>query len=1007
MPEMHPYSLEPGQLSYVVRDLVKTSFGGAAPSLNTTTIDLVVPSSEDAPLPSPWLKKSLFGKSHQVKDMVMGSWRVNAVHLPPPIALKWLVSVKIPRATQRFAYGESIQFWKEAANLVFYSLIHGTYQPVLEKVDHQIRAHWLLNSKILSNQLENMQKRLPTCCSAEWNSDGARRTKESIIRDFFDTSIDHLVRHVAGPGAMEAFAGGRSQRKRKKQNPLDSLTLPLLKALYSKQNSFSAARDVQTAFVALVSNWLGSSTQGSNRLWQTCFTVLPPEIGNAKIEDLDPRARVWRVVFSLQNIKDPSQHIYAQEIWENLVPTQTGGESLPEKFLRDLGRALPHMPELREVLDEQYPTHVDLSTEEVYAFLADQAPHLQSADFGVVLPNWWKKESKPLTTKISIDSSAFESNGMLGFDSMVNFSWKAAVGGKPISDEAFQKMVKHKMALLPIDGQWVEIRSEDLITAVNFFKDRDTRGEMTLREAVQMGLKSEDLKSVFQDVSFDYEGSLAQLFENEEEKLPAIEQPATLVGQLRPYQVRGLSWLIFNDHLGFGACLADDMGLGKTIQLLSLILKEREEGSVRLNSTPTLLVCPMSVVTNWYREAAKFTPSLRVLIHHGANRHGSETFFKVYNAYDLIITTYHLVNRDSEMFGEIKWHRIALDEAQNIKNPSAQQTQAILKTDSDRRIALTGTPVENKLSELWSIMEFLNPGYLGSLKNFQSRFAVPIERQGDRKKAQLLRRLTQPFILRRLKTDKNIIQDLPEKNEMKVYCSLTDEQAAMYQGYVQQQLNQIENAEGIHRNQLVLTTLMKLKQICNHPSHFLGDGSEVDERSGKLMRLTEMLEEALAEGDKSLIFTQFTQMGEILKSFLGEKFEEEILFMHGGISQQQRQVLVDRFQDPKGPKVFILTVKTGGTGLNLTAATHVFHFDRWWNPAVENQATDRAFRIGQKRNVQVHKLITTGTLEDRIDMMIEKKKELAENIVGSDEAWLTQLSTDALRDILTLSLNEG
>ena len=396
----------------------------------------------------------------------------------------------------------------------------------------------------------------------------------------------------------------------------------------------------------------------------------------------------------------------------------------------------------------------------------------------------------------------------------------------------------------------------------------------------------------------------------------------------------------------------------------------------------------------------------RVMIHHGSARLSKHAFMRVYENYDLIITTYHLINRDLDIFHNIRWHRVTLDEAQNIKNPSAQQSQAIHQMNAVKRICLTGTPVENKLSELWSILEFLNPGYLGSLKSFQTRFAVPIERQQDKKKAELLRKLTQPFILRRLKTDQSIIQDLPEKIEMKVYCDLTEDQAAMYQAYVESQLNEIENAQGITRNQLVLTTLMKLKQICNHPVHFLQDGSKLLERSGKLMRLHEMLEEALAEGDSSLIFTQFTEMGKLLEQYLTKEFHQRVLFMHGGLSQPRRQELVDTFQNGRN-QIFILTVKTGGTGLNLTAANHVFHYDRWWNPAVENQATDRAFRIGQKRAVQVHKLIAIGTLEDRIDMMIEKKKELAENIIGTDESWLANLSTDALKDILTLSLNEG
>ena len=1008
VPDVHPFALDSRPLFNAVRELLQPCFGNQNTNGILTSTNVLLPSGEDFPLPSPWLKKSGFGKTHNEKNMTLTPWRIPGVHLAPPYALKWLISLNLRSRQRDRVFGESVHFWKDASNLVFYSLIHGTYEPGLQKVDHQIKARWKLNTTILANQLENLQQRLPPSCEHEWFQDGTRRTRESIVDDFFNTSIDYLIRHVVGLGVLESLNHLKSSRKRKKQNPLDSLTSPLLKGLYSRQNSFSAARDVQAAFVAMVANWLQQSYAPESRQWHTCFSVLPPEIGDAKVEDLDPELKVWRVAFSLQNMKDPSQHIYAQEIWENLVPIQTSdGRTLSELFLKDLGKALQHFPKLREVLNEPYPIYIDLSTDEIYDFLTEQALHLQTADFGVVAPPWWKQGTKRLKTKIQIESSDFEKKGMLGFDSMVKFSWKASVGEMELSDRAFQSLVRNKMALLPIDGTWVEIKREDLFNAVTFFQDRETAGKMTLREAMHLGIKDEGVSSVLEEVVFDYQGNLAQLFGNQGENLPEVTEPRNLVGTLRPYQLRGLSWLAFHNRLGFGVCLADDMGLGKTIQLLSLLLNERESGLVKLNRKPTLLICPMSVVGNWFREAAKFTPSLRVMIHHGSNRHSRNVFLRVYENYDLIITTYHLVNRDMDIFEKINWHRVALDEAQNIKNPSAQQSQAIFSLDAQKRIALTGTPVENKLSELWSILEFLNPGYLGTLKSFQTRFAIPIERHNDKKKAELLRQLTQPFILRRLKTDQNIIRDLPEKIEMKVYCDLTEEQAAMYQAYVQRQMEEIEHAEGIKRNQLVLTTLMKLKQICNHPAHFLLDDSELDDRSGKLMRLTEMLEEALEEGDSSLIFTQFTQMGTLLQKYLSQRFNQEVLFMHGGITQQKRQDLVDRFQEGKGNNIFILTVKTGGTGLNLTAATHVFHFDRWWNPAVENQATDRAFRIGQNRNVQVHKLIAIGTLEDRIDMMIEKKKELAENVIGSDESWLARLSTDALKDILTLSLNEA
>ncbi len=999
--DSHPFAVEGRRLMDI---LLPESAADPSRFRQLTTIELLLPTQDTGPMPSPWVKDSGQANAHTRLD----PWRIPAVCLSPPKALQWLLDPRRKSSTVSFQYADSVLFWREAANLVLYCLIHGTYWPALNEVDHQIKTHWVLNERILANQLEHLKKKLPESCQAEWSADGTRRTKDAVIKEFFNTTIDYMIRNVTGSRLMANFPQSKGSRRRKKQNPLDMLTLPFLKSGFSKQNTFSAARDVQAAFVALTLNWLKHRSEDHPSQWRTCFTLLPPNIDGATIEDMDPKLRIWRVAFSLQNARQEANQIYAQDIWENTVPTQTStGETLAELLLKGLGRALKHFKPLRRALEYAYPTHVDLNTEEAHAFLSEQTPHLQQAGLGVVTPAWWTKSVKPLKTKLKIDGSVFQGNSMMGFDSVVNFEWRASVGEKTLSNDAFSKLVKNKLALLPIEGQWVEIKQDDLVNTLTFFDDHDSKGEMRLVDAMNMGLKSDDLRTAMDDARFDYRGALAQLFNGDQEKVSIVAQPQKFKGTLRPYQELGLSWLAFHHHLGFGACLADDMGLGKTIQLLALLLWEREKLKAETKGKPTLLVCPMSVVGNWHREAARFGPSLKVMIHHGTDRHEEESFLRAYKKFDLIITTYHLVNRDQETLSKVNWHRIVLDEAQNIKNPAAQQTQAIHQLDSNHRIALTGTPVENKLSELWSIMEFLNPSYLGKLRDFQSRFATPIEKQKNKERAELLRQLTRPFILRRLKSDQRIIKDLPEKIEMKVYCDLIEEQAAIYKAYVQKQLDEIERADGIHRNQLVLTTLMKLKQICNHPVHFLKDGTEIHERSGKLMRLTEMLEEALDEGDKSLIFTQFTEMGKILVEYLSKQFGEEVLFLHGGVDQPKRQAMVDRFQSPTGPRLFILTVKTGGTGLNLTAANHVFHYDRWWNPAVENQATDRAFRIGQTRNVQVHKLIAIGTLEDRIDMMIERKRELAENIIETDENWVAQLSTQALRDVLSLSVDQG
>jgi SNF2 family DNA or RNA helicase len=418
---------------------------------------------------------------------------------------------------------------------------------------------------------------------------------------------------------------------------------------------------------------------------------------------------------------------------------------------------------------------------------------------------------------------------------------------------------------------------------------------------------------------------------------------------------------------------------------------------------PVLLICPTSVVGNWQREATKFAPGLRVLVHHGAGRLAGEAFEQAAAGHDLVISSYSLTHRDEAALSAVPWAGVVLDEAQNIKNPEAKQAQAIKRLATGYRIALTGTPVENRLSELWSIMDFLNPGLLGNRTAFRDRYGIPIERYNDPDAAAHLRALVAPFILRRLKTDPTIIQDLPEKQEMKVYCPLTREQATLYEAVVRAALARIEKAEDpMARRGQVLGLLVKLKQICNHPAQFLSDRSALPGRSGKLQRLEEMLDEALAEGDRALIFTQFAEMGGLLQTYLAEQLGVEVLFLHGGTPQKQRQPMVERFQAEGGPPLFILSLKAGGVGLNLTAANHVFHFDRWWNPAVENQATDRAFRIGQRRNVQVHKFLCNGTVEDKIDALIESKQALAASVIGTGETWLTELSTADLRDLVAL-----
>jgi SNF2 family DNA or RNA helicase len=531
--------------------------------------------------------------------------------------------------------------------------------------------------------------------------------------------------------------------------------------------------------------------------------------------------------------------------------------------------------------------------------------------------------------------------------------------------------------------------------------EKKPAGRASLADFLRMasGLDEEDAEVPGVDV-LTAEGWLADLLRSEAALETEFVTPRELKGRLRPYQEKGVTWLRSLLGRGLGSCLADDMGLGKTIQFLATLLSAREAGEA---IRPSLLVCPTSVVENWVQEAARFAPDLTVAVHHGPERAAGEDFSALVKRTDLLVTTYSLAHRDRALLTEVNWEYLALDEAQNIKNPGTAQSRAVRALRSTRRAALTGTPLENRLSELKAILDFLNPGLLGSDEAFRRTFSVPIERHHDPVARERLRRLTAPFLLRRTKTDPAIAPDLPDKIETKEWVGLSREQATLYRATTKALLEGIGKAQGQSRRAKVLLLLLRLKQICNHPALFLGDGSRLDGRSSKLTRLLAMLEETEAESRPSLLFTQFSEMGHLLVRALRDKFDKEILFLHGGVPRLARAEMVRRFQEDDDPPLFfVLSLKAGGAGLNLTRASHVFHVDRWWNPAVEDQATDRAFRIGQTRHVQVHKFVCRGTLEERIDGMIDEKKELARSIIGAGESWITELSNEELAELVAL-----
>ena len=642
-----------------------------------------------------------------------------------------------------------------------------------------------------------------------------------------------------------------------------------------------------------------------------------------------------------------------------------------------------------------------LNTEEAYRFLESQAAALQQAGFGLLLPAWWTRRGTKTRpgVRVGTKTPAMPGGAGMTMTSLIDLDVELALGDAPISVQELEELADLKVPLVRFRGQWMELNADDIRAAADFWRNRP---QVSLREIVQIGLGA-DQRAQEDNVSLAADDWLGDLLEQLKQKgrIEQLDAPEDFVGQLRPYQQLGYSWLAFLRNWGLGACLADDMGLGKTVQTLAALQLDCQQG----NDRPNLLVCPTSVINNWQREAAKFTPNLAVLPQHGPNRQSGAAFRRQADGHQLVITSYGTMHRDRELLDSITWRAVILDEAQNIKNPASQQARTAQELRADYRIALTGTPVENHVGDLWSIMQFLNPGLVGSQAEFKRNYFQPIQTDRDGAAAARLQKATGPFILRRLKTDRSIIDDLPDKNETKQYCNLTREQATLYQAVLREAETRLESAEGMKRRGSILDTLTKLKQACNHPRQLLGDNSAIAGRSGKLARLQEILDEVLPAGDRVLLFSQFAEMGAILQQQVQETYGLETSFLHGGVTRRQRDLMVERFQnDPAGPQVFVLSLKAGGSGLNLPRANHVIHYDRWWNPAVENQATDRAFRIGQTKDVHVHKLICAGTLEDRIDRMIEIKQETADQVVGTtSERWLTELSNAELRDVLALS----
>ena len=937
----------------------------------------------------PWSGLPLQAGEPIPKQMAWWPWKVEGLAMEPGAAAEWLSG--LPLSGHHPDLADELRWWSHLQRWAQSLIARGRWLPQVDEG----RACWLplLNREGDRRRLEELATGLPqvaTCAVASGTpTEGAlacRRPGSGRLRvaSLLEALLDGQLRNGFAPAAKD----------------LDPLLAAWQKAL-GRGDGRLALDAEQTERLQTATHHWREGVAGRVAPARACLELFTPTDGE----------ELWELRFSLQAEAEPTLRLNAAVVWgagDNALQLGEVEVAQPgELLLEGLGRALQVFEPLGRGLESATPEQMQLTPAEAFVLVRTAANQLRDVGVGVVLP---PSLSGGLASRLglSIEAELPSSSRGLSLGEGLDWRWELMIGGVTLSLKDLERLAAKRSPLVQHKGAWIELRPGDLKNAERFCAADPS---LSLDEALRLTASDGDTLMRLPVHRFLAGPRLQAVLEHyHQQKAPdPLPAPEGFSGQLRPYQERGLGWLSFLHRFDQGACLADDMGLGKTIQLLAFLQHLKAEGELK---RPVLLVAPTSVLTNWKREAASFTPELAVREHYGPRRPSSEAALKKALAgVDLLLTSYGLLQRDSELLESIDWQGMVIDEAQAIKNPMAKQSQAARdlarpRKQSRFRIALTGTPVENRVSELWALMDFLNPRVLGDEAFFRQRYRLPIERYGDMSSLRDLKARVGPFILRRLKTDQSIISDLPEKVELREWVGLSPEQVKLYRKTVDDSLEAIARAPLGQRHGQVLALLTRLKQICNHPALALKE-EDVDAgfaaRSAKVQRLEEILEEVIEAEDRALLFTQFAEWGHLLQRHLQRRWRQEVPFLHGGSSKSERQAMVDRFQeDPRGPQLFLLSLKAGGVGLNLTRASHVFHIDRWWNPAVENQATDRAYRIGQTNRVMVHKFIASGTVEERIDRMIHEKSKLAADIVGSGEDWLGGLDVSQLKELVAL-----
>jgi hypothetical protein len=953
------------------------------------------------------------------------------IRLPLVETVRGLVRLDLDEARQH-RVSDSVRVWSLAAKLAVELVARGHMVPLIDRNDKDLPyARWAISTMTAETRerIAMLEQALPIAAHSLVLHDGQdheaarkrrrnrrRRRRKPVTPETTVWRADALLRafldSVADAIARDSLPSTSKDRPRKDNRDLAPWELRWRYSLTAGDPQFEHAGLVEQPLVDQVLRWAAPVRPRSQA--GTAYTVAFQLEQPGQSAETDKRLNAWYLRYLLQANDDASLVVDAKLVWAARGGrVEIGGRVFAhahESLLEALAETSRVFGPVARSLHVERPIGVMMTTEEAWEFISTIGPMLHQFGMTVRVPaNLRADGHQRLRLRLHVgggadwDDIANRGPSKVGLQSLSTFRWQVALGEHDLTPEEFREIAAMREPLVQWRGQWMAVDPDQMSRMQSLFEGAESTGRMDQATALTAALTG-TMTTDGGDIEVVAEGEIARLISalRAREDLQPITVPKSFKGELRPYQERGLTWLSTLTSLGFGVCLADDMGLGKTIQVLALLLAHQERDDWK--DRPALLVCPTSVLGNWERELKRFAPSLNVLRHHGRNRASSAAQMRdQQKPFQVVLTTYVIARMDQEMLAKRDWSFMIIDEAQNIKNPVSQQAVAIRHIPAQRRIAMTGTPVENRLAELWSILEFANPGLLGKLPDFRRRFSVPIERFNDNGARETLRRLVTPFILRRVKTDPTVIQDLPEKQEYKVFCNLTREQAALYQAAVDNALQVIEQSTGVQRRGNILALLTRLKQICNHPVQYLKDEGKLPTRSGKLTRLTEMMDEVAAEGQHALIFPQFKEMGDLLVKHLRDELGFEPLFIHGGVSAENRDRIVEAFQnDADVAPALVLSIKAGGTGLNLTRATHVFHFDRWWNPAVEDQATDRAYRVGQTRDVLVHKLVVSGTIEEKIDEILESKRSLAESVVGTGESWITELSDRELRDLFTL-----